>query len=343
MTLRHKFGSLAFVYLVALTVNMVLCLWGLLVYYNSLLAGFAVPDASTEPTEARILQILMLNTLCGLGLALLGLRLAQRWVNRPVADLREAAAQIGRGNWGHRIRVRSRDELGLLAGEVNEMAATVADMQRRLVEQEKRAVATQTVRCVVHNIRSPLTGIRWLAEAIAMRPDAPPPVAQGQARIVEVVDQALGWLQRFRDALSKASLNIEPVRIADLVAQIVESSPARAEDETTRIRTLVSPDLGEVRVDRAQFRSALEALLAWAVAVRPSGPVNLTAQRTGSGQAAWRLTLATGPREPLSEGEQASGGMGELAMAERVIQFHGGQFELNRGPDSSRLTITLPA
>jgi len=181
MTLRHKFGSLALIYVVSLIVNVILCAWCILAYHHATLESlsgtqtepdsveFAVHDESasdgsgeavpvqeaTENRESDILQILLLNALCGLALALLGLRLVKRWVSRPVAALREAAIAIGQGIFAHRVPVASRDELGLLAGEVNHMAATVVTMQDRLIEQERRLVAGQALRCVVHNIRSP--------------------------------------------------------------------------------------------------------------------------------------------------------------------------------------------
>jgi len=202
MTLRHKFGLLALLYAITLAANVALCSWSLLLYYQTFMAHVEPTNVqvSHESLAARILAI---NAACGVGVGLLGLRLVRRWVMTPVAGLRAAALELGKGNLSCRAPVISRDELGQLAVEINSMASSIVHMQSRIVEQERRAVAAQALRCVIHNIRSPLTGVRWLAEAITMRDDVDPQTAQGQARIMQAVDEVLSWLQEFRESLQE--------------------------------------------------------------------------------------------------------------------------------------------
>lgn len=227
MTLRHKFGLLAVMYAATLAANVALCSWSLLLYYQSfLLRTTSEPFGATiagSPDELSVTsadslpgpsydvlaaQILAINAVCGLGLGLLGLRLVRRWVMRPLADLRAAAVELGRGNLLRRADVSSRDELGDLAAEFNTMAASIAGMQEQLLEQERRQVAAQALRCIVHNVRSPLTGIRWLAEAVTMRGDVDPEIAHHQGRIMDAVDGVLSWLQEFRTSLEQACRSI---------------------------------------------------------------------------------------------------------------------------------------
>ncbi len=64
----------------------------------------------------------------GVGLALaLGLGLlASRSITRPLRQLRDAAARIGRGELGTRVELPGRDEIGTLAATMNKMAAELA-------------------------------------------------------------------------------------------------------------------------------------------------------------------------------------------------------------------------
>jgi signal transduction histidine kinase len=378
MTLRHKFGSLALIYVVSLIMNLILCAWCILTYHHSLeesLSGTQNQPASggpgpglepalaesggiilardlVEEHESDILLILMLNALCGLILALLGLRLVKRWVSRPVGSLREAAVEIGRGNFAHRVPVVSRDELGLLAGEVNHMAATVVTMQGRLVEQERRLIAGQALRCVVHNIRSPLTGIRWLAEAIAMRRDVDGESRERQNRIVRTVDDMLAWLQSFRDSLAAASLQVEPVSVAVLFRELAESvADLASEREVVIERDAFAAH--EVCIDLVQARPALEALLRCALTCcTPGQTVHLSAEKQRSPQRSWRLIIAPGDpppggREPACPGASRPARPGELdrgdlKMAERAVQMHGGQLEIRTDRGRCRFVVTLP-
>lgn len=62
--------------------------------------------------------------------AVLAFLLAQR-MSGPIRRLEEGAAQIGAGNFMHRIDLVTRDELGRLAGRFNEMARELAVSQDR--------------------------------------------------------------------------------------------------------------------------------------------------------------------------------------------------------------------
>ncbi len=375
MTLRHKFGSLALIYVVSLIVNVILCAWCILAYQHATLeilsgtqpqpdsarigapethsSGETIPTPkSVEEHETHILRILLLNALCGLALALLGLRLVKRWVSRPVAALREAAVQIGQGNFSYRAPVLSWDELGWLAGEINHMAATVVTMQDRLVEQERRLVAGQALRCVVHNIRSPLTGIRWLAEAIAMRKDVDPPSRDCQNRIVRVVDDMLDWLQSFRDSLAAASLQVRPVSIAAVFQELAGSVADLAKERDILVEWDASVTY-DVCIDIGQVRPALEALLRCALSCCSSGQtVRLSAEKEDRPQRSWRLIITCEHRHPGSPDKARSSAAGQsrlgqlergdLKMAERAIQMHGGQLEVRGELGRCRFVVTLP-
>lgn len=375
MTLRHKFGSLALIYVASLIVNVILCAWCILAYNRVTLetlsgtqakpfsveiveqegpssVGATAASELVEEHESGILRILLLNALCGLALAFLGLRLVRRWVSRPVADLREAAVEIGRGNFAHRVPVASRDELGLLAGEVNHMAATVVAMQDRIVQQERRLVAGQALRCVVHNIRSPLTGIRWLAEAIAMRKDVNTQSRDLQNRIVGIVDDTLAWLQSFRDSLAAASLQVRPVSIAAVFRELTASVGDLARERRTAVEQDTSAAY-EVCIDLGQARPALEALLRCALTCCTCGQtVRLSAEKEKSPKRLWRLIISCGegPLGAPDNTQTAARGQsrldqlqrGDLKMAERAIQMHGGQLEVRGDPSRCRFVVTLP-
>ncbi|HOB73982.1 MAG TPA: HAMP domain-containing protein [Phycisphaerae bacterium] len=173
----------------------------------------AVPDVAPPAVPAHVdgtadirrwvIVVLLLNAGLCVGVGLLGPLLVRRWVLRPVADLRKATGQIAAGDWSARIRPRSNDELGLLAGELNDTVAALVRLQEQLNKRERQITTTEALRCVVHNIRSPLTGIRWLAEVIAVRLAHDPQAAARQNRIIAIVDEVIGWLRDLRQEHSQ--------------------------------------------------------------------------------------------------------------------------------------------
>src|SRR6185369_9570734 len=58
--------------------------------------------------------------------------------SRPLRDMAAAAARIGRGDARTRIPVPSRDEVGELAGVLNEMAERIEEQMRRLSAEKQQ-------------------------------------------------------------------------------------------------------------------------------------------------------------------------------------------------------------
>ncbi|HZM34907.1 MAG TPA: adenylate/guanylate cyclase domain-containing protein [Burkholderiales bacterium] len=67
----------------------------------------------------------------------------RRVVVQPIEALAEVAMRVGEGDFGARARVRSRDEIGQLAGAFNEMTARLQESRQRLevLEQMKGELA----------------------------------------------------------------------------------------------------------------------------------------------------------------------------------------------------------
>ncbi len=76
----------------------------------------AVATAKVRNTVATLLALLAALTM--------GLLLA-RWIGKPLAELKAAAVQIGKGQLDTRVAFRSRDEVGVLASTFNDMAAAL--------------------------------------------------------------------------------------------------------------------------------------------------------------------------------------------------------------------------
>ncbi len=73
-----------------------------------------------------------------IGLALLGILPLSRRMTRDLQVVTQGAGAIAGGNLETRVEVSSRNEIGRLARAFNQMAADLADNQRRLVEESRR-------------------------------------------------------------------------------------------------------------------------------------------------------------------------------------------------------------
>ena len=68
----------------------------------------------------------------------------ERFVKRPIARLEGGVARIAGGDYATDIRVRSQDELGRLAGNVNRMRDAIAGYVRQI--EDAASVSTRRSR-----------------------------------------------------------------------------------------------------------------------------------------------------------------------------------------------------
>jgi serine phosphatase RsbU (regulator of sigma subunit) len=104
---------------------------------------------------ADLRRTLALNAGFGLGLivlALVGIVPLSSRLTRNLENLSRGVARISQGDYGARVAVRSKDEIGQLASAFNKMAADVEQHQRLMVEQERLRRELELGRQIQHDM-----------------------------------------------------------------------------------------------------------------------------------------------------------------------------------------------
>jgi PAS domain S-box-containing protein len=105
--------------------------------------GFSLKElADLQVKIIQFLAVLLISTIGTLGIAVY---FAVQYFTRPIKNLAEGAAIIGKGQLHHRVKIQSEDELGHLALSFNQMAddlektTTSIDNLNREINERKRA------------------------------------------------------------------------------------------------------------------------------------------------------------------------------------------------------------
>jgi signal transduction histidine kinase len=112
----------------------------------------------------------------------------REWIYAPIKELQGGVQRVHAGDFGHPIRLNSRDELEELADEFNAMTARLGtiytDLARQVNERSRQLVRSERMVSVgflaagvAHEINNPLASILFCAEAL-------------ERRLVEVLDQS---------------------------------------------------------------------------------------------------------------------------------------------------------
>ena len=264
----------------------------------------------------------------GMGLTFLLLGYAAvSWLFKPIRGIREGAAQIGRGNFDHRIESIRHDQLGDLAKDINKLADDVQSML-----DAKRALLLG----ISHELRTPLSRLRLLIEFI----DDEGKQQELKAEVVEMEKIIVSLLEAERLNSRHEPLSRSLVGVRALVDELIEDFFGRDRD---RIQLIDRSQGASANVDEARVSLLLKNLVSNALRYSPadSGPVELMIATEGG-----ELVLRVRDRGPGISPEQAehigepfyrgdpsrtrdTGGTGlGLYLATLVARAHGGSLEL---------------
>ena len=216
--------------------------------------------------------LMLLLVACAVFSVTFGAAVADR-MTMAVEDLSAGAREVARGNFAARVEVSSNDEFSDLARSFNEMVAHVneaAEMRERAEASRREMVAA-----VSHDLRTPLTAIRAMLEALS---DGLVDDPETVRRYHDTMRAQVEHLSRLIDDLFELSqleaggqrLELRRVDLCAIVADAVESFAMGA--TTSEIRLQAEPET-PVQVDAEPVKIArvINNLIENAIRFAPAG------------------------------------------------------------------------
>ncbi|MFD4421157.1 sensor histidine kinase [Agromyces sp. NPDC058484] len=283
-----------------------------------------------------------------------------RLVARNSRALSLAARRIGAGERLESAGRYSNSELNALADELVATSAKLAESRER--EQRIDSSRRELVAWISHDLRTPLAGIRAMAEALedGIAPD--PARYHRQMRIQvdqlsSMVDDLFELSKIDSDALR---LSFKEVSLYDVVSDTVADLRPASRGRDIRVEAPLEQDLLVV-ADPRELSRAIGNLLMNAIQHTPEGSpitvaVDLVDDRAmvsvidaGGGideddldrvfEPAWRGSRARTPS--LREGSTSGAGLG-LAIVKGIMSAHRGEVAVRNVPGGCRFDLLLP-
>lgn len=220
---------------------------------------YLVSDASYIHLElVELLGRFVLIGLCVCILVLFGIQWLIRRTLAPLSHLQKTTEHIAAGNYGQRVCVSSKDEVGLLAENFNRMAVAVENHIQSLTEQNARQQLF--IGGVTHEFKTPLTSL--LLNVDTLRTVYLP--EEKQQELLESMDSQLHWLEQMVHKLLKLislrnSAQIKPSSVPELLEQVQKMTTGTMEKYGTVLE--ISCTAGTLPMDKDLLCSALVNLI----------------------------------------------------------------------------------
>jgi signal transduction histidine kinase len=217
----------------------------------------------------------------------------------PVRLLVAGTAAIARGDFSHRIRYRSRNELGLLALRFDDMAEVVEHSQKSLLEKNhalERAYQLQGefLSMMSHELRSPLHSILGYTELVLEDTEALPTIARrniesiatGARRLLALINDILDFSKL---KAGRMQLRTERFLPSELAQEAVNDARVLAQARAIDVELEVEVGAFEMMSDQTKVRQILTNLLSNAVKFCDRGRVTLRVERNGADHVVFRV------------------------------------------------------
>lgn len=311
--------------------------------------SMAAVERKTERSE-RVAFFMLLSALL---LALAAALLIASTITKPIKTLIRGTSQIAKGSFAS-VQVRSRDEIGQLAGAVNNMSAKLHKMEE---------LRRDMMQHIAHELRTPLSTMMTAHYVLTQQRIGP--VNAEQLRLLAAIRKNIDRLTEFSyDFLDLSKIedgmmqySLERTDLAEFSKPLVEEARLVATQREISI-THDSTDTPEVLIDRKRFSQVINNLLSNAIKYSDKGgEIQLTVapwergtsiivQDTGSGIAPEDLKKVFEKfyRVRSADGKGTRGTGVGLALVKAVSEAMGGVVTAESEPGKgSTFRVDLPA
>ena len=311
--------------------------------------GLSLEDNHEYLSIFRNLIILLMIPLFLLA-AVIGWVLA-RHALKGVEEVTQTAIEIPKGSMDKRVEVKYRSyEIDRLANTFNGMLDRIQSLIKGMREMNDN---------IAHDLRSPLTRIRGMAEMTLMGKGSIDNYSEMAADTIEECDKLISIINTMLDITETEAgvgrFEYEQIDIADLIRSACELFNPIAEEKDIKILAIL-PDKLFIRGDRSKLQRLVTNLLENAIKYNKSGgsvtisvsqegqQINLTFEDTGIGIPENDLPKIF-DRFYRCDASRSEAGIGlGLSLVKAIARAFGGDIRVRSDPGKgSSFFVTLPA
>lgn len=307
--------------------------------------------AALDNVDAQITLLISVIALFGLAVLFFVMLSSSYFVSsilRPLMEIGDTAKRIAQGDYTCRIEKQFDDEIGELCETINHMAAEIEAADR---------MQSEFIASVSHELRTPLTAIKGWSETLRSDPTDQDMLQKGLEVISGETERLSGMVEELLDfARVQSTVKVSEKEKMDVFAEVEEVAllfRERAIREGLTLQCVLQEELPPVLGDRARLRQVFANVLDNAIKYsEDEGIIRVEAASISEGVQVVISDNGIGinPQDLpnvknkffRANARKSGSGIG-LAVADEIVQAHGGMLEIESTPGKGTVvTITLP-
>jgi len=236
----------------------------------------ARPIEGTTAFEREIITHRMVVLgLAALVTAILSSVAAVGMIGTPMKKLTQRARLIGQGDFSRRLRMKRKDEIGVLADAMDAMCHDLADAQRRteaevsakldaerqVRQADKMSTVGTLAAGMAHELGTPLNVIGGRAKMITALPSASPDAVKYAEIIGAQAERMKRILRGLLDFARRPATQRQPTDVSRLTARVVELLQPLATKRDVALTCSSTPDAVSPELDPGQIEQAIVNVL----------------------------------------------------------------------------------
>ncbi|WP_338749544.1 HAMP domain-containing sensor histidine kinase [Bacillus sp. FJAT-52991] len=185
----------------------------------------------------------------------IGMYILSKYITRPIDKLINITRIVSKGNYSERVAIDSKDEIGILAENFNEMAAAV---ELKISELELKAEEKQRfIDNLTHELKTPLTSIIGYADFLRSTAYNEQIFIEGLNHIFKEGKrlEELSWKMMDLISLKSENFKIKKENIGDILFDIKDTLKPKLQSKS--INLIISSKDYEVVVERDLIRNLI--------------------------------------------------------------------------------------